>query len=293
VLDKNIVRPLASATLGVSTEFDSLAREEGLAVAITSTADTVLTGIGEAAGMAAADGLDSEFPDISQFQWGDFVSTLDDWSPFISAVTWPAYISEMAWNTFIDELGWSSHIPDLHWTMFISGLGWAKFVGDLVWTNFINPVDLSSFIGGDEGGDDTPGPSPDTGPGPGPGPGPRPRSTESDTTVGGDPANTLGDNTAGVDPRNVPSRGTRPGGDPGNRLGDETPGVDPRNVPSRGRRTASADRELKDKLDENTREVRKTRNALEGMAIEVDRENIGRVVTEGKRQDLGGRDPTV
>ena len=316
-LDK-VLRPAAQATMDLATDFSDLASEDGLAVAVASLAPKAAEAIGNAFGNIATG--QGNLGDIALA--GGATLTAAKLAGLLPSVGLGAVLGGMSGSALtglLPRIGLSSFVTGMSSGSLLSllpsvGAGslitgtvagatligtvaaGSVIVGTVAATSLIEGVTLQELIENpDENVTLNPGEQEEAvregtrfaGPG---GPNVNERGT---ATPRGDPMNRLGDNTPGVDPRNVPSRGTRPGGDPGNRLGDETPGVDPRNVPTQGRRTASADRELKDKLDENTREVRKTRNALEGLGIQVDRENIGRVVTEGKRQDLGGRDPTV
>jgi hypothetical protein len=338
VLDEAIARPLANATLDVATDFDELARSEGLAVAVASLDDKAAGAIGTAftdtlsgqgtigdivltgSAAVAAGALVSAigWPSIGGsaiLSATGLASAGVTAAGVVGAISWPfvgaALITgAMSWGSFqsgdlISAMGWGT----VTGAATVAALGFGTVtggavVGAIAWPTISATQVLAKIATGEE--DPTEG-----------------TPFESVRDFGEDVGNRTRDDdqtsflemfgpiapapsffSRFTDSGQAGGRVASSGlaeihqnefiGDRDRLVSELADAIDAAGGGGSGSRPVTVDTStLENEVKGLRQDVSRLASAMQDMELRTDAETIGRVASEGKRQGLGGRDPTV
>jgi hypothetical protein len=160
------LEPYAKEALEMALQFNKIADDKGLGVAINFVDESIKKKLGLAGIEKAIENVTGLTVDFNTLEWISFINPLN-WPQFIMKLAWDNFLKDLSWGSFINLLEWSSWITNplswsswitskLLWGSYVKDLSWGDWVEDFRWGDWINDLRWKDFIdpfgGGSNGG---------------------------------------------------------------------------------------------------------------------------------------------
>lgn len=146
--------PYAKKGLEMATNFNEIASDKGLKVAITSLAGDIESKLGLDDPSITIPSPEDIFG-TENLEWDDFMDALE-WADWLIVLPWDQYLVNLVWDTWINSLTWDNFMNTLRWVDFVHSIDWSTFIdyldnwgphiGTLVWNEYVSGIRWSDFM---------------------------------------------------------------------------------------------------------------------------------------------------